>query len=116
MSVTLRTKKLANNRFSYYLDYYDRGIRKKMTVLTVKKEKKLLAEKPRNQKALEMDHHLTGFTPAYMQNIEVINYCDKFDQYIKADKKVIYAAVSKFKSHLVLKKISMKISFKQLHE
>lgn len=122
MSVTLRTKKLANNRFSYYLDYYDRGTRKKMTILTVgkdddKKEKKLLAEKIRNQKALEIDYQGTGFIPEHMGKIEVINYCDNYvDQYTKADKKVISSAVNKFKTFLSIKKISLKITFKQLPE
>ncbi|MCX8532155.1 tyrosine-type recombinase/integrase [Chryseobacterium luquanense] len=122
MSVTLRTKKLQNGAFSYYLDIYLNGIRTKETLFKVctfddKIEKKLLAEKIRNQRAVEVDYQGTDFTPSYKKNIQVLAYCKKYtDDYTKADKRVIECSIKKFADFLSFKRIRPTITFKELHE
>lgn len=122
MSVTLRTKKLQNGAFSYYLDIYLNGIRTKETLFKVcpsddKSEKKLLAEKIRNQRAVEIDFQGTDFIPSFKKNIIVISYCNKFvEDYSKADKRVIECAIRKFRDFLISKKIRENITFKDFQE
>jgi site-specific recombinase XerD len=113
LTVTLRKKKLNSGGYSFYLDIYHNGRRKYefIKIKTVKpktvrdreenKNQEALAESIRSQRYLELKHKKHGLQSLEAGNFQFIQVCTVFlNDYSKADKRVIKAAVEKLKTFL----------------
>lgn len=105
MSVKLRTKALTNGKKSYYLDIFHNGNRQYefLKIYTKPgdkdaKEKKLLAERIRAKRELEISSEEYGFVPKHRKNIDFINYFKNFlENYKGKDNRLVRYALEKFK-------------------
>ncbi len=105
MSVKLRAKKLSDGRRSYYLDIFQDGKRNYEFLKIYSKqgdpdfkEKKLLVEKIRAKRELEIGSYEYGFIPRHRKNIDFIKFYEDFlAVYPGKDIRLVKYALEKFK-------------------
>jgi len=105
MSVKLRTRTLSDGRKSYYHDIFHDGKRQYefLKIYAKKgdpdyKEKKMLVEKIRAKRELEIGSEEYGFVPRHRRNIDFIKFYEDFlDSYPGKDVRLVKYALQKFK-------------------
>lgn len=118
MSVQLREKKI-NNGKSFYLDIYQNGKRSykflgikvitkgpKKDSPTKRKEKIRIAEERAAQEQIKLISRGTSYTPEHLREISFDDFSNDFlKKYTKRDKRIVSAAVKKFKEMINAKKL-----------
>ena len=97
MPVKLRSKTLSGGKKSYYLDIYHNGERhyEFLKIYLEKgdkdlKEKKMLAERIRAKRELEIQSEDFDFVPKHRKNIDFISFYQNFiDNYHNKDKRLV---------------------------
>lgn len=131
MGVTLRKKPNSDNTLStYYLDIYHNKKRNYIFLKHLKhiekpknafereqnKECERLAKKIKVTKEHELESNEYNITPAHRQHIDFIEFYQHFiDNYTKKDKRLVEAALKKFKDFMSKNQIN-NLSTKQLSE
>lgn len=115
MPVALRTKNLKEGKKSYYLDIYHNGERNyeflKMYISPKdskedKKEKKLLAERIRAKREIEISSEEYDFIPSHKKKIDFILYFQKFiEDYNGAGIRKFISSLNKFTAYLNKEKL-----------
>ncbi len=106
MSVKIRIKELAKGRKSYYLDIYQNGQRHYETLgiytskddsAAVRKEKKLIVDRIRAERELELTGAEYGYTPKNKSKVNFIEYFKLFlDNYTGKDIRLVRYSLEKF--------------------
>ena len=106
MSVKIRIKELAKGRKSYYLDIYQNGQRhyetlgiytSKADTAADKKEKKLIVDRIRAEREIELTGSQYGYTPKNKSKVNFIDYFKLFlDNYTGQDHRLVRYSLEKF--------------------
>jgi len=116
MSVKLRTKILSSGKKSFYLDIYIDGQRhyEFLKIYIEKgdkdlKEKKMLAERIRAKRELEVQSEEYGFVPKHRKNIDFLVFYQNFiDSYNKKDKRLVRYSMEKLKLMIQKEKLPIR--------
>jgi integrase len=113
MTITLRKKKLANNKISLYLDVYHNGKRNYefLNLYLEKasdknKENLELAKQIKNKRETEFKENNFEYVPPTKLNISILAYYKQYiEHYTKQDKRTIVSSYNKFETFLKERKI-----------
>ena len=120
MGVKLHERKLASGVKRYYLVIHQNGIRSYEWLHTVekkddKKQKKLLAESIRAQRALEVESEGTNYVPKHKKKVSLKEYIKNYlENYKQKDFRTMDNALKKFQEYLKKPKLPIS-SLNHLH-